>query len=51
MSLKIAYSGCQHEIEDEFYETLTVLLVNLDQNIGLEKDQIIGDIGCFPGQI
>ena len=22
MNLKIAYSGCQHKIEDKFYETL-----------------------------
>jgi hypothetical protein len=29
----------------------TVLQVNFDQNIGLEKNQIIGDIGCFTVQI
>ena len=44
------------EISAEFYNNfknavlgLSVLLVNLDQNIGLETNQIIGDIGCFPG--
>ena len=30
---------------------VAVLLVNLDQNIGLGKNQIIGDISCFPAQI
>ena len=29
----------------------SVLQVNLQQNIGLEKIQNIGDIGCFPLQI
>ena len=31
--------------------SMPVLLVNLDQNIGLKKNQFIGDICCFPGQI
>ena len=31
--------------------TESVLGVNLNQNIELEKNQIIGDIGCYPGQI
>ena len=44
--------GISTEIGKWFYvEQCSVLLVNLDQNIGLEKNQIIGDIGCFPGQI
>ena len=29
----------------------SVLLVNLHQNIGLEKNQIVGDIACFPVQL
>ena len=32
-------------------DSMAVLLVNLQQNIGLGKNQNIGDIGCFPVQI
>ena len=32
-------------------QPLPVLQVNLDQNIGLGKNQIIGDIGCVQAQI
>ena len=48
--LVVSFLGSK--VESSFLANrVAVLLVNLDQNIGLETNQIIGDIGCFPGQI
>ena len=37
--------------KDRMFLEKSVMLVNLNQNIGPEKNQIIGDIGYFPVQI
>ena len=48
--LVVSFLGSK--VESSFLANrVAVLLVNLDQNIGLEKNQIIGDIGCFPREI
>ena len=49
--LVVSFLGSKVESSFLANRVTPVLLVNLDQNIGLETNQIIGDIGCFPGQI